>query len=152
MCRMCLAFCVGFVTAMPPMRGWMSWERFTCETDCQHFPETCIGEHLIKTTADAMVEEGLVAAGYTHIQIDDCWQAPHRDDSGAIVPDPKRFPSGMKALAELPYAIHASQHALARRAHGVLDRSGSSRTVIVRAEGGDVHTKNHLNWSHVAIR
>jgi hypothetical protein len=89
------------VVAPPPMRGWMTWERFTCETDCVAFPETCIGEVLIKTTADAMVEEGLVAAGYNHIQIDDCWQAPHRDvTSGAIVPDTKRFPSGMKALAD----------------------------------------------------
>ena len=21
-----------------PMRGWMTWERYTCETDCTHFP------------------------------------------------------------------------------------------------------------------
>jgi len=81
------------------MRGWMTWERYTCETDCVKFPETCIGENLIKSTADAMVSEGLVDAGYTYIQIDDCWQAPHRDKSGAIWADPIRFPSGIKALA-----------------------------------------------------
>jgi alpha-galactosidase len=31
--------------------------------------------------------------------IDDCWQID-RDASGNIIPDPKRFPSGMKALAD----------------------------------------------------
>ena len=83
-----------------PMRGWMTWERYTCETDCETFPETCISEELIRSTADAMEAEGLVAAGYDYIQIDDCWAASERDAAGAIVPDPKRFPSGMKALAE----------------------------------------------------
>jgi hypothetical protein len=76
------------------------WERFTCETDCEHFPETCISEHLIRTTADAMQAEGLVAAGYDYIQVDDCWAARERDAAtGSIVPDPTRFPSGMKALS-----------------------------------------------------
>ena len=46
-----------------PMRGWMTWERFTCETECAKFPATCISESLIKSTADAMVAEGLVDAG-----------------------------------------------------------------------------------------
>ena len=87
-------------TTAAPMRGWMTWERYTCETDCVTFPETCISEHLIRTTADAMQTEGLVAAGYDYIQIDDCWAAQHRDKAGAIVPDPVRFPSGMKALAD----------------------------------------------------
>ena len=31
--------------------------------------------------------------------IDDCWQV-ERDASGNIVPDAKRFPSGIKALAD----------------------------------------------------
>jgi alpha-galactosidase len=61
---------------------------------------TCISEELIRTTADAMQKEGFVAAGYNYIQIDDCWAASARDAAGAIVPDPVRFPSGMKALSE----------------------------------------------------
>ena len=36
----------------------MTWERFTCETDCAAFPETCISERLIRTMADAMEAEG----------------------------------------------------------------------------------------------
>ena len=83
-----------------PMRGWMTWERYTCETDCLRFPDTCISERLIRTMADAMQREGFVDAGYEYIQIDDCWAASQRDASGAIIPDPVRFPSGMRALAD----------------------------------------------------
>ena len=60
------------VSAAGPMRGWMTWERYTCETDCAHFPETCISERLIRTMADAMQREGFVDAGYEYIQIDEC--------------------------------------------------------------------------------
>src|SRR5947208_2971572 len=38
-------------------------------------------------------------AGYQYIVIDDCWQID-RDAQGNIIPDPKRFPSGIKALAD----------------------------------------------------
>jgi alpha-galactosidase len=38
-------------------------------------------------------------AGYQYVVIDDCWQVERRAD-GRIVPDPQRFPSGMKALAD----------------------------------------------------
>jgi alpha-galactosidase len=38
-------------------------------------------------------------AGYEYVVIDDCWQVD-RDEQGNIIPDPKRFPSGMKALAD----------------------------------------------------
>lgn len=38
--------------------------RYTCETDCTLFPETCISERLIMTMADAMEKEGFVKAGY----------------------------------------------------------------------------------------
>ena len=38
-------------------------------------------------------------AGYQYVNIDDCWHG-ERDADGNIHPDPKRFPSGMKALAD----------------------------------------------------
>jgi hypothetical protein len=55
---------------------------------------------LIKTTADAMVTHGFLAAGYNYISIDDCWMDKQRDGQGQLQPDPKRFPSGIKALAD----------------------------------------------------
>jgi alpha-galactosidase len=72
----------------PPM-GWNSWNRFGCD----------VSEKLIKEMADAMVTSGMKDAGYEYIVIDDCWQVS-RDDQGNILPDPQRFPSGMKVLAD----------------------------------------------------
>jgi len=72
----------------PPM-GWNSWNKFACN----------VSEDLIKQAADAMVSSGMKDAGYQYIVIDDCWQVS-RDASGNIIADAKRFPSGMKALAD----------------------------------------------------
>jgi alpha-galactosidase len=72
----------------PPM-GWNSWNKFACN----------VSEDLIKQAADAMVSSGMKDAGYQYVVIDDCWQVA-RDAQGNIVPDAKRFPSGMQALAD----------------------------------------------------
>ena len=72
----------------PPM-GWNSWNRFQCN----------VSETLIRETADAMVVNGMRDAGYQYVNIDDCWHGT-RDTLGFIQPDPQRFPSGMKALAD----------------------------------------------------
>jgi alpha-galactosidase len=88
-------FSVGDVHALdnglaktPPM-GWNSWNKFGCN----------VSEKLIKEMADAMVASGMRDAGYVYLVIDDCWQVD-RDREGNILPDPQRFPSGMKALAD----------------------------------------------------
>jgi len=72
----------------PPM-GWNSWNKFACNVD----------EKLIMETADAMVNCGMKDAGYEYVVIDDCWHG-ERDSLGFIQPDPERFPSGIKALAD----------------------------------------------------
>jgi alpha-galactosidase len=54
---------------------------------------------MIRQTADAMVSSGMKDAGYQYVVIDDCWQV-ERDANGNIVADGKRFPSGIKALAD----------------------------------------------------
>ena len=38
-----------------------------------------ISADLLKETADAMVDQGLAAAGYEYIVIDDCWAERERD-------------------------------------------------------------------------
>ncbi len=72
----------------PPM-GWNSWNKFGCD----------VSEELIRGAADAVVNSGMKDAGYQYVVIDDCWQVS-RDAEGDIVPDAKRFPSGMKALGD----------------------------------------------------
>lgn len=73
----------------PPM-GWNSWNTFG----------TNIDEKLVKETADIMVSSGMAAAGYNYIVLDDGWMTRERDKNGNLVPDPKKFPGGMKALVE----------------------------------------------------
>ncbi|KAJ8028073.1 Alpha-N-acetylgalactosaminidase [Holothuria leucospilota] len=83
----------------PPM-GWLSWERFRCNTDCKNHPKTCISENLYKDMADRLAEDGYKDVGYEYVNIDDCWSNKTRDADGNLNPDANRFPSGMKALAD----------------------------------------------------
>lgn len=59
-----------------------------------------LSESLFKKMADLMVSEGYRDAGYTYLCIDDCWAAMEREPNGSLVADPKRFPSGIRALAD----------------------------------------------------
>ena len=72
----------------PPM-GWNSWNLF----------EGDVSEDLLKEIADAMEETGMKDAGYEYIIIDDIWQGG-RDNRNNIIPDPEKFPNGIKALAD----------------------------------------------------
>ncbi|KAK8736530.1 hypothetical protein OTU49_005055, partial [Cherax quadricarinatus] len=83
----------------PPM-GWLAWERFRCNTDCDNDPDNCISESLFKAMADLMVSEGYRDLGYDIVCLDDCWLDTERDADDKLQPDPKRFPSGIKALAD----------------------------------------------------
>ncbi|XP_078388251.1 alpha-N-acetylgalactosaminidase-like [Cetorhinus maximus] len=83
----------------PPM-GWLAWERFRCNVDCETDPENCISERLFMDMADRLAEDGWKELGYEYVNIDDCWAAKKRDSEGRLVADPQRFPSGIKALAK----------------------------------------------------
>lgn len=60
----------------------------------------CPSERLFTEMADVMVAEGWKEAGYEFVCIDDCWMAPTRDERGRLRADPRRFPSGIRALAD----------------------------------------------------
>ena len=74
--------------------GWMSWQRFRCNTDCTNDPEECISEKLFMDMADQIVHKGLDKLGYEYVIIDDCWLDHQRSADGKLQPDSKRFPSG----------------------------------------------------------
>ena len=76
--------------AQRPPLGWNSWNTFG-----EH-----ISEALIHEMADCMVEQGYLQAGYEYLVIDDCWSLRERDEKGLLVPDPVKFPNGMKAVAD----------------------------------------------------
>ena len=73
----------------PPM-GWNSWNTFGKD----------INETLIFQIADTLVEKGYRDAGYEYLIIDDCWSLKERDAAGNLVPDPEKFPHGMKTVAD----------------------------------------------------
>lgn len=86
--------------ALTPPMGWLSWARFTCTIDCEKYPSDCINEQLYMDMADRLVADGFKDLGYEYVNIDDCWMENSRDENGRLVPDHKRFPNGIKGLAD----------------------------------------------------
>jgi len=76
--------------ALTPPMGWNTWNTFQGK----------ISESLIKEMAEALISSGMQKAGYRYLVIDDAWEASERDPHGNLIPDPARFPSGMKALGD----------------------------------------------------
>jgi alpha-galactosidase len=71
--------------------GWNSWNTFGHN----------INETVVRETADVLVSSGLKDFGYNYIVIDDCWSVKDgRDSNGDLIPDPEKFPNGIKALAD----------------------------------------------------
>ena len=54
----------------------------------------------IKKVADQFEKLNLKKYGYEYINIDDCWCTSRSNVTGELVPDPKAFPDGMKAVAD----------------------------------------------------
>lgn len=81
----------------PPM-GWLSWERFGCQTNCSQYPDTCISETLYLPQAHLLVAGGYRDAGYQYVNTNDRWSEMHRVN-GKIVEDRSRFPRGLKYLS-----------------------------------------------------
>lgn len=75
------------ILPLPPM-GFNNWGRF----------ETNINETIFIDAADAMSKNGLLAAGYNRLNLDDAWSTNSRDEQNRMVPDPAKFPKGMPWL------------------------------------------------------
>ena len=86
-------------TAPTPRMGWNSW--FVVGD------ATGPSESLIESTAEALVTNGLAAAGYRYVVIDCSWIASgrgSRDTNGNLVVDPTRWPDGMNGVANYVHA------------------------------------------------
>lgn len=81
------------LAATPPM-GFNNWNAFGCD----------VSEALIEETADKLVSSGFRDLGYRYVNIDDCWSLRERGADGRLVPDPAKFPSGIKGLADYVHA------------------------------------------------
>ncbi|MER0478519.1 NPCBM/NEW2 domain-containing protein [Streptomyces sp. Edi2] len=81
----------GGLAKTPPM-GFNNWNSTNCRAE--------FNEEMVKGIADLFVAKGLKDAGYQYVNLDDCWALPTRDGNGKLVPDPQRFPHGIKAVAD----------------------------------------------------
>jgi alpha-galactosidase len=78
--------------ALTPPMGFNNWNSTHCRAE--------FDEAMVKGIADLLVSKGLRDAGYEYVNLDDCWAQPQRDAAGKLVPDPVRFPRGIKAVAD----------------------------------------------------
>ena len=63
-------------------------------------------EAFVERTAQEMVKLGLRDAGFEYVNLDDGWAAVQRDAATQRqVAVPRKFPSGMRALAEKVHAL-----------------------------------------------
>ncbi len=77
------------IISRPPM-GWNSWNTFGPD----------INEKVVMEMADFIADNGLKDVGYEYVIIDDCWSLRERNAAGEIVPDPEKFPHGMKYVGD----------------------------------------------------
>ncbi len=77
----------------PPM-GWNTWNCYQMN----------VSETLVRSTADAIATNGMMAAGYQYIIVDAGWKAKQRDAANRLAEDRNKFPSGIKALADYVHA------------------------------------------------
>ena len=89
------AHALGNGLALTPPMGWNDWNAFGCN----------VSEQLVEQTAQYMVTSGMKAAGYQYVNIDDCWSEMSRDANGNLVPDPTKFPDGIKGTADYVHSL-----------------------------------------------
>ncbi|KAM0875789.1 hypothetical protein ACQ4PT_036565 [Festuca glaucescens] len=117
--------------ARTPQMGWNSWNHFGCD----------INETAIRSTVDALVSSGLTSAGYTYVNLDDCWADNQRTKEGYLAANPEKFPSGIKALSDY---VHSKGLKLG------LYSSAGTRTCSNRMPGSlgheDTDAKTFASW------
>ena len=80
--------------AKRPLMGWSSWNTFQVD----------ISQDIICSVAEAMATNGLKAAGYAYVNIDDGFFYG-RDDKGRLRIHPVRFPNGLKPVVDRIHSL-----------------------------------------------
>jgi alpha-galactosidase len=86
---------LGNGLARTPQMGFNDWNAYGCN----------VSESLIESTALAMHNDGMQAAGYQYVNIDDCWMTKSRNSAGQLVPDPAKFPDGISGTAAYVHSL-----------------------------------------------
>ncbi|WP_371652107.1 NPCBM/NEW2 domain-containing protein [Streptomyces sp. NBC_00224] len=118
--------------ARTPQMGFNNWNSTHCRAE--------FNEAMVKGIADTFVSQGLKDAGYTYVNLDDCWALPDRDASGNLVPDPVRFPHGIKAVADY---VHSKGLKF-----GLYSSAGTKTCDVLGFPGGLGHEQQDANlWA-----
>jgi len=73
-----------------PAMGYNTWNDLRC---------IGINATNIQQAADTFVSNGLAAAGYRYIVVDDCWANKRDNFTKRLTPDPAMFPEGIEGVA-----------------------------------------------------
>lgn len=73
-----------------PFMGWLSWNSVQAD----------ISEDIIRQMVSLFEDKGLFECGWNSIMMDDRWQADNRASDGKPIPNPTRFPNGLKPVAD----------------------------------------------------
>jgi hypothetical protein len=88
-----LAIVVGEQLALTPPMGWNSWNAHGLG----------VSDERVRQAAQALVDKGLAAHGWNHVNIDDGWQAEMRGSDGELAGN-ARFPD-MPALGRFVHGL-----------------------------------------------
>ena len=80
---------VEFASPKTPLMGWSSWNTFACD----------VSEEIMVDIARTMSTNGLKAAGYAYVNLDDGFFWGH-DGQNRLKFHPKRFPNGLKGMVD----------------------------------------------------
>lgn len=93
---------VGDLLALTPPMGWNSWNCWGLS----------VSDEKVRSSAQALIDKGLIDYGWSYVNIDDAWENDTRDEDGTLRPNSK-FPD-MKALGDwlhsagLKFGIYSS--------------------------------------------
>jgi hypothetical protein len=88
------ALCKTVRSPTPPM-GWNSYNSYSCSPS----------ESKIKTSAQGLIDLGLLPLGYNFATVDCGWPARNRDAKGRLQWNQTLFPSGPKALGDFLHGL-----------------------------------------------
>jgi alpha-galactosidase len=112
--------------------GWNSWN---------WFGKLAINENNMRECIDAIVEEGLLDAGYEYFVIDGGWRDTQLGKDGELLPNPERFSHGIKALTD-----YAHSKGLKFGLHTVPGTHDCGRDAVGGFGNEKIHVQQFVDW------
>lgn len=127
------AFAQNKLLAPTPPMGWNSWN---------WFGKQGINEEIIKNCIDAVVDEGLLDAGYEYFVIDGGWRDTRLGENGELLANPDRFPHGIKSLAD-----YAHSKGLKFGLHTVPGTHDCGGDAVGGFGNEEIHIQQFIDWN-----